>query len=362
MLCLNHNLPLKMPSFKLKPSIVILVDPNINQWFTMLDKDDYNDVLTSVSLDLDGGRILVFSDGVSEDTFHNVVGSECRFGDIYVTSRPKYANLPGAYVFPRYPKDIQAFMLHRAAAKLGLEDFVTLPAYTLKYNFQGPNACTTLDIPHITEGLWIVRPTNGARSIGQIIIDCSRIELQTALTQISEEMFSDPSLAPAGVIINKGTEFCENESVAMLRDGMFLQKVQERVVDEYRVIVGLDSEIELVMARPTKEIIDNETRYSCVSMERDITVLEMGVDNTGGVFKGQRSEQVFESLSRLIVEAKIPAGSIDVFTTYDEKTNSLKWGIFEFSNQFTLSDMQPDVSRRLMKRWFTKLLKKHFSS
>lgn len=345
-----------MKNVKAIPTIIIDVEHNLNQWLANMTTKDHDEVLRSISAGLKGARVVIRQFD-SKFPYPGVGNFATNGGDIILNNKTDGAPLPNEYVFPRFPKDKQALMLHNAAKASGAQLFVSLNTYSCDFDITSDRKPSCINLPFIGDGKWIVRPNNGARSIGQVIIDADVVPFNKAIHSISEKLFSGDEQPIEGVTVYCGNEFVSNESFNQLAQGFFIQQVQPDIIDEYRIIVGMGGDVDLIMKRPRGEVGKGTVKYSCVNSNDDYTVWDTASTHSPqSVFN---KSEVYTEFVAMVKALGIENNSFDLFeTTVDGK---IQWGVFEFCNQFSMSDLDNSTANRLMRKWFKDLLQKHFS-
>lgn len=241
-------------------------------------------------------------------------------------------------IIPRFAKSEQQRMVFDASRSI--PGFTALETYSV--NLGNARRYDARTIPCLDKKRWIVRPEHGARSIGQLIVDTKEVDMALVLNSLSPELFSGEHLIP-GVIAHTGDESFENESVEILKEGLFIQEVVENVAEEYRVIMGPNGEVETISTRERKPV---NASYSAVdASSKDRLIYVRGLSDPGANFLDQEGLAEFP-LARSLLCLPVSYNSVDVFKRTDGT-----WGIFEFCNQFATFDIPVDVSSQMITGW-----------
>lgn len=287
--------------------------------------------------------------------------------------------------------------------------FLPIPTYTARKG----NGASQYNHPHdfsfirdiLFQGQYsftkriVIKPTDGARSMGQVIFNSSAHTLSEVMAIIDPSsierkgrpdapaLISDPdekakdesdkakpkkynifaeTKLPEGINVFLGDADPE-EALRVFNSGHFMQHEVNCIAHEYRLLVGPDG-IYSASSRPrgTDTTGDN---YKAVTKEKD-TVLFLGDDPCDkkvfghamtGVANMPAGQAIFEDMHTFITDNidKFAYNSIDIFVTENGQ-----WGIFEYCNQFSIADYGVTKDGEcnigsLMRNWLTKLVVKH---
>lgn len=251
-------------------------------------------------------------------------------------------------VIPRHPKNLQAYKIAQACKEITPKNF--LPVASWFTTVESSQGCKFGAIPH---GEYILKATDGARGIGQIKIDVSKVSLEALIGTINKT----PSEELANVLKEKfpsltyptDGEFHAGEGAQLLRQYVYLQEFIPNVKDEYRLLVSPDGGI-LVCPR-IRLGGDFPQATGCMD---NINVNNLVPINLLPDFTDKQLDTL---LPELLTAIGFSFGSVDLFTTTDGK-----WGIFEYCNQFGTSAFTPqqmqDFHTGVVRYWLEGFLTK----
>lgn len=281
----------------------------------------------------------------------------------------RYLHQDKQVVIYRWNKPEQALFLHEWAEQSKTKYMHLIPTFTVRnYRPRVEPHQLGYDYP---PGRYLVRPQNGARGIGQMIVDTTKIRMQDALNHIHDEDFGKVESMPEGINLFHGHIRHENEGWEYLKTGdYFIQKVVDNVTAEFRVVLGA-GKIDAIFERP-RETSDSSGSYAAVSHKADkLLWIDKALGGwsveeilnskvapaiaAGGVRRTVspliQAQRVVREAIQFIEESIPHYNSVDLFVTADGR-----WGIFEFCNQFSAVDFKTDEFVRLMKKWLRELL------
>lgn len=342
-----------------KRTINVLVSNMLTQWNTRLERKHFQEILSSIDESLSDVRVNVF--GGDEKTELSRVDSGKRVGlyDIYVWPYDIYSMAGYAKIFQRWKKSAQAEMINDAAKFVEAKQHIAIPTWTIEGDMNDNNS--NIAVPYVPEGIYVVRPENGARSVGQLIIDTSKCELHHALGDYSTSWFESDHKPKPGVLPIPGNANGDGEPAAMLKDGYFVQRKVEKIDREFRVIIGITGEIEYIFSRLRAHTKANDMEYAHVSIERDLLVYNRLTGDTTEMARKALgvSENVYGEIVATLRRLDLHCNSVDLFTCFD--SGHVSWGIFEFCNQFSISDWKSTDAIALLKNWYSYLLDGYLS-
>lgn len=198
----------------------------------------------------------------------------------------------------------------------------------------------------------VIKPTNGARGIGQFLIDTGKVpfkvvhELVHTFNQCnidSDKLFKELEPWGDGVIYSKGTEHRENEGLDMLKSEYMIQEYVPSLISEYRLITDYKGDIAYCQRRTLREKTPGYKQAigsEVLSKERDDIVSD---------FSNMMFAKEIQSFIKSVIG---PMNSVDLFYTMDKK-----WGIFEHCNQFGMAGVPDDIAIKLHVDFIANLIK-----
>lgn len=267
----------------------------------------------------------------------NMVGDKTIFNfDIFISGKLKqetFSTIVPSWrlvEIPRHGKVVQHCLLQQAAAAYSVDHtrrdfFINVP--TWKQGWGGRNY-------PVRPGRMVVKPNDGARGIGQFVVDTHLVNIDAFLKSLNALLateYTAESLAEFlakyenAVTYHTGSENKPLEGLATLKEqGVIVQSVVEDISSEYRIITNKDCEPTYVQKR---RIRDPESVFPQATgggslIDKDSIV---DIDEMPGCVNR-------DMLNYLCRHAIGPMSSIDLFVTNDGH-----WGIFEFCNQFGIS-------------------------
>jgi len=253
----------------------------------------------------------------------------------------------------RYSKLEQAMRInnHVSANKahVGYASFVPVKSW---YNKQ-PSGMSNVVNP---TGKVVIKPRDGARGIGQLLIDPAKIPFIVAvetldryiLTLFSKETLFDTlkKFDPDFTYSTKG-ENHEDEGLTVLRSqGYVIQNFIDNVDAEYRLITDHNCRVAYCQKRSIRN--DAEGFPQATGSDTNSIAGTDIVDITTVM-----SPDEFRALSTLLAEVVGPLSSIDLFTTSDGG-----WGIFEYCNQFGIKGVPMKLSEQIHRDFIKSMLDK----
>jgi len=212
------------------------------------------------------------------------------------------------------------------------------------------------------QGSVVIKPRHGARGLGQFVVDTDKVSIGMLIHDIRNE-----SLPIADVITkytphvtyHGGMENYDNEGRSqLLAQGMAVQERVPGVKDEFRVLVGANSEIVAILPRSRyKKVTGGEGAHGHDYDQATGTSVFLDRD-----YKGMDLEEVlpkpaqYKGFIKMLKDVVPPLNSVDLFTTEDGE-----WGIFEYCNQFGTVGVPLPVATDLHINYIGALLDKHFA-
>lgn len=250
---------------------------------------------------------------------------------------------PHRYVkLARYDKFTQAIQLLNA-----LEDYkATHDAMTCLHAkflpvptwFVGVNS--NRSFPNV-KGKVVIKPQDGARGIGQFVVDTLYINLHQFNKSLDKYLAGEHTAEAFQVFLDgfKGhvsyysrDEDKPGEGLECLKEqGAIVQSFIPDVSAEYRVITGADGEPVYFQKRRFR---DETSAYPQATGGGD--TIDMDARVTNPLAKDVHSNALFLYLCKHVIG---PLNSIDLFITSDGH-----WGIFEFCNQFGVTGIPAGIA------------------
>lgn len=251
--------------------------------------------------------------------------------------------------FTRHTKDQQAAAINKIfAGKQGFPEFWPLRTWT-----------SITSMPQHRQGVFVMRPTAGARGIGQLVFDSRKtsfmsiagilIDMKKNTTTLLETGEKEvPGGAPSESAAEKyaacnqkiagrfselpgspvwysGGDRRAGEGWETFNEGFFIQEYVPNIAREYRIIIGGDNQPAYAIERQRSRygVVDG-IELACASSAK------AGIDASFTTLQAAGVPQsVVDGFTAILREKDFSLYSFDVFVTSDNK-----WGIFEFSNEF----------------------------
>ncbi len=251
--------------------------------------------------------------------------------------------------FTRHGKDQQAVAINKLFAdKQGFPEFWPLRTWT-----------SITSMPEYRQGLFVLRPTAGARGIGQLVFDSRKTSFMSIagalidMNRNASSFYGDKVEEVSGGIPSSGAyekfaaynhkiaqRFAElpgspiwysdgdrrqGEGWEIFNESFFIQEYVPNISKEYRIIIGGNNE-------PAYAVERLRPHYGALS---DVNLAsassaEAGIGNAFTTLQAAGLPQsVVDGFTAILREKDFSLYSFDVFLTTDNK-----WGIFEFSNEF----------------------------
>lgn len=339
--------PLSMMS-KQKRIITVVTDPFINNLDVLgvsykLSKDievrihrhpQVNIRGTDVSYNFD----IMISNGGNNEGFN--------FGNVLPSHR--YVKLA------RYDKFSQAIRLLNAYEAYRHENdnaaclhgkFIPVPTW-----FVGLNG--TRSFPNVS-GKVVIKPQDGARGIGQFVIDTKYINLHQFNKTLDKYLVGEHTTEAFQKFLDgfqghvsyySRDEDKPGEGLECLKtQGGIVQSFIPNVSAEYRIITGADSKPVYFQRRKVR---DEDSAYPQATGGGDVIDVEANRDNP---FESDpQASKLFEYLCQTVIG---PLNSIDLFITGDGH-----WGIFEFCNQFGVSGIPARIAEDIHAKYMEQVV------
>lgn len=277
---------------------------------------------TDVSYNFD----IMISNGGNNEGFN--------FGNVLPAHR--YVKLP------RYDKFSQAIKLLNAYEAFRHENdntaglrakFIPVPTW-----FVGLNG--NRSFPNVN-GKVVIKPQDGARGIGQFVIDTKYINLHQFNKSLDKYLAGEHTTEAFQKFLDgfeghvsyySRDEEKPGEGLECLKtQGGIVQSFVPDVSAEYRIITGADSKPVYFQRRKVR---DEESAYPQATGGGDVIDVQANRDNPFD--SDPQASKLFDYLCQKVIG---PLNSIDLFITNDGH-----WGIFEFCNQFGVSGIPAAVA------------------
>lgn len=259
----------------------------------------------------------------------------------------------------RYDKFTQAIQLlnaledyraiHKSATVLQAK-FLPVPTW-----FVGING--NRSFPNVT-GKVVIKPQDGARGIGQFVVDTLYINLHQFNKSLdkylegehTEEAFQKFLDGFKGhVSYYSRDEDKPGEGLECLKEqGAIVQSFIPDVTAEYRVITGAGGEPVYFQKRRFR---DENSAYPQATGGGDI--IDVDARCTNPLAKDVEANALFQYLCRNVIG---PLNSIDLFITHDGH-----WGIFEFCNQFGVTGIPAGIAENIHAKFMENVVASFFA-
>lgn len=243
---------------------------------------------------------------------------------------------------PRYDKFTQVIQLINGVEEYkqmnaGLsQSFLSVPTW-----FVGLTAARSF--PTVT-GKVVVKPMDGARGVGQFVIDLTYVNLSQFNKVITRYLASEPCDVKFKALIDSfeghvqyysRDEEHEGEGLQALKEqGAVVQSFIPNVVAEYRVITGINGEPVYYQRRKLR---DPDSEYPQATGGGNL--IHMVPEEPHPFADLDNQHDLFKYLCNYIIG---PLSSIDLFFTEDGQ-----WGIFEFCNQFGVTGIPATTAEQI---------------
>lgn len=245
----------------------------------------------------------------------------------------------------RYDKFSQAIRLLNACEEYRQQNdtsdslfckFIPVPTW-----FVGINGSRSF--PNVT-GKVVIKPQDGARGIGQFVVDTSHVNLHQFNKKLDKYLTTDHSDEAFKKFLDgfndhvtyySRDEDTPGEGLQCLKtQGGIVQSFIPNVSAEYRVITGADSRPVYFQRRQMRDV---ESAYPQATGGGDVIDVSANRDNPFDT--DMQAKKLFDYLCQTVIG---PLNSIDLFITNDGH-----WGIFEYCNQFGVSGIPAAVAEKI---------------
>ena len=202
----------------------------------------------------------------------------------------------------------------------------------------------------------VIKPLDGARGIGQFLVDPAMIPLTVVVdvldglvrgrVEIDDVLPTLRKFDPTFEYATSG-EREENEGLhAIKSQGFCIQDYVPKIKLEYRLLTGQDGEIAYCQRRDIRS--KNNTGFAQATGSEANSAKGDDIVAIRDVLSGS-DLQGLQEMARLVG----PLSSIDLFITEDEK-----WGIFEYCNQFGMKGVPIQLAQTLHSEMILSLIKR----
>lgn len=225
----------------------------------------------------------------------------------------------------RYDKNIQAVRINNFVQDQDFKKFHKIKAWS---HLQKEGFAHLVDL----KGKVVIKPKDGARGIGQLLVDTDQISLTRVVEDLNKFLVDgydkQPLLDliasnPNSIKYSIGAERSPDEGLTVLfEQGYVIQSFVENLKDEYRLLTDHNCNIVYCQIRKTR-IYKNGFPQATGSNADGLLGKDVVDINT------VLSKVALKQLTAIAKSVIGPVSSIDLFIT-----NSGEWGIFEYCNQF----------------------------
>ena len=214
----------------------------------------------------------------------------------------------------------------------------------------------------------IVRPTDGARGIGLLVMDARKTSFEsiarvflgintdtntsagninTVIDNFNKHINSLLSVLHGTPQWSSAGDLVPGEGARKFKESLFIQEYVTDIASEYRIIIGADN-------KPVYLLHRHREQYGTL----DDVQLAYGRGHEEGISSSLRSLQesnvpvhIQKEFQLFLNSADFALHSFDLFLTKDGK-----WGIFEFSHEYGSASVPNDLTFNEIKKYFRKLL------
>lgn len=234
------------------------------------------------------------------------------------------------------------------ARRLGLKNFISPRIYSTQF---ADKRNSTFG-PEIA-GRVVVKPTDGARGIGQIVADMDKVTPAALMILIKsaddkENFLSNIEALAPHVEYHIGHGELEEGLTSLVEQGFFVQQQVPDVSEEFRLILDKDSTVAMSFKRKRDlKPLDPERNAFEYKQATGVTYFREETKPCGEYALSIHREEI----EMLLKELNIPLNSVDLFFT-----SSGKWGIFEYCPQFGTEGIDQQIMEPFLRQQIEKLL------
>lgn len=192
---------------------------------------------------------------------------------------------------------------------------------------------------------YVIKPNDGARGIGQILIDPVKIPFVVVVDALDryvsarytkEQFFEQLHKYDPSIKLTTAGENREDEGIKSLSNqGWIVQSFIDNVKAEYRLITDYKSDIAYCQKRAIRKVDDTFPQATGSDTNSIAGDDVLSIDT---VLTSKR----LAALQAMVKAVIGPLSSIDLFTT-----SNGGWGIFEYCNQFGIKGIPQEVTMKL---------------
>jgi len=259
---------------------------------------------------------------------------------------PDFAD--GVIYQKRSTKPVMVLRMAALARKLGLKNFISPRIYSTHF---ADKRNSTFG-PEIA-GRVVVKPTDGARGIGQIVADMDKITpaFLVGLLKSADDkeafLANLVTLAPH-VEYHVGHGEIDEGLTSLVEQGWFVQQQVPNITEEYRLILDHLSNVAMSFKRKrdTLPLYSDHNSFEH-KQATGVTHLLEDAKPDGEYMLSVHHEEI----SMLLQELNIPLNSVDLFVTDDGK-----WGIFEYCPQYGTEGIDQKIMEPFLRDQIERLL------
>lgn len=192
------------------------------------------------------------------------------------------------------------------------------------------------------KGKVVIKPKDGARGIGQYLVDADKVPLAQIMDALDryvcgrierEELLKRLEKYGDNLVYSTAGENWDGEGLSCLREqGYVIQSYVEGIEAEYRLLTGAHGEIVYCQRRTIR---DTGTGYAQATGSDTDSLKGEDIVDISTVLK----PAALQALQMLLMEVVGPVSSVDLFVK-----NPSEWGIFEYCNQFGMKGVPYDIA------------------
>lgn len=208
-------------------------------------------------------------------------------------------------------------------------------------------------------GYMVVKPLDGARGIGQFVVDTDKVNLNHFAAMLRNNILGNSEMYDkldtwllekfdGAVSYHSVTENTKHEGLDSIQSqGVIIQSMIEDIGAEYRIITGPQGEPVYCQLRGIR---DKSSKYPQACGAGDI----IDTNNVVSINSIFPKEEDLNGFLELVRHAIGPMNSLDLFITKEGK-----WGIFEFCNQFGVSGIPHELVVKIHVDFIASMIKNY---
>lgn len=236
---------------------------------------------------------------------------------------------------PRHSKLEQGLRMNQFMAKHPNHGYIPVQCWMNRLTDNGDGLVNP-------KGKVVIKPKDGARGIGQYLVDTDKVPLAQVIDALDryvgaridkEDLIKRLDKYGEGIVYSTAGENWPEEGLSCLRDqGYVIQSYVEGIESEYRILTGSHGEIAYCQRRTIK---DTGNGYAQATGSDTDSLKGDDIVNIDAVLK----PGCLKMLERLLKEVVGPVSSVDLFVKSPDE-----WGIFEYCNQFGMKGVPHEVA------------------